>query len=68
MPRMRLLLVTAVLTCLCFQSGCQFFPHWMHPRQWQKLNRQQAWDDAQFSIPDPADPRLSVPTSGEPQR
>lgn len=26
------------------QSGCQFFPHWMHPQQMWKMNRQPAMD------------------------
>ena len=64
MRRIRLLLAVTACAGLFLQPGCQFFPHWMHPRQWQKLNRQQAWDDAQFSIPDPADPRADVADTG----
>jgi hypothetical protein len=41
-------------------GGCQSAPDWtyrMHPSQWWKMNRQPAYDDydnAQFSVPDPA--------------
>jgi hypothetical protein len=41
-------------------SGCQFMPHALQPSQLWKLNRQDAWDEGQFSVPDPVDPRLRV--------
>lgn len=33
--------------------GCQLFPHWMQPSQLWKMNRQPAWDESAFSVPDP---------------
>jgi hypothetical protein len=38
-------------------SGCESLSDWqhrMHPSQWWKLNRQPAYDDGVFSIPDAA--------------
>ena len=61
-----------LLRCLLFLaagatpvvSGCQFMPHALQPSQLSKLNRQDAWDEAQFSVPDPLDPRLSAAHRG----
>jgi hypothetical protein len=57
-----------LLRCLLFVaagatpvvSGCQFMPHALQPSQLWKLNRQDAWDEAQYSVPDPVDPRLGA--------
>jgi hypothetical protein len=38
-------------------SGCQLFPHWMQPSQLWKMNRQPAWDESAFSVPDPGPAR-----------
>jgi hypothetical protein len=45
-----------ILTALAINQGCQLFPHWMQPSQLWKLNRQPAYDESTFSVPDPLDP------------
>jgi hypothetical protein len=57
-PLRRLLIVAACASGIA--SSCQFMPHALQPSQLSKLNRQEAWDEAQFSVPDPVDHRLST--------
>ncbi|MBL8849767.1 MAG: hypothetical protein JNG89_08785 [Planctomycetaceae bacterium] len=44
---------------LCVFSGCSIMPRSLTPSQLWKMNRQPAWDEGSFSVPDPADPRLA---------
>ena len=54
MRRIQTLPLCAVVTVLCWLSaGCQFMPHQLQPSQLWKMNRQPAWDESAFSVPDP---------------
>ena len=44
---------------LCVFSGCSLMPRSLTPSQLWKMNRQPAWDEGSFSVPDPVDTRLS---------
>jgi hypothetical protein len=61
----RVFLVLVALAATAILPGCQIFPHWMQPSQLWKLNRQPAWDEGSFSVPDPVRRPLSdsVPTT-----
>lgn len=56
-----------LLAAALLLPGCRLFPHWMQPSQLWKLNRQPAWDESAFSVPDPGpamtlfDPANSAP-------
>jgi hypothetical protein len=63
MKPLRSLLILAACSAP-IAPGCQFMPHALQPSQLSKLNRQDAWDESQFSIPDPVDPRLSAAQRG----
>jgi hypothetical protein len=56
MRHARFLTALAVLAAATNLSGCQVFPHWMQPNQLWKLNRQPAYDESTFSVPDPGEP------------
>jgi hypothetical protein len=44
-----------LIVAMC--CGCASVPRSLHPSQLWKLNRQDAWDEGTFSIPDPVDSR-----------
>lgn len=52
----RFITALVVLASATSLPGCQFFPHWMQPNQLWKLNRQPAYDESAFSVPDPGEP------------
>jgi hypothetical protein len=43
----------------CVFSGCSIMPRALTPSQLWKMNRQPAWDEGSFSVPDPVDARLA---------
>lgn len=49
--------VFGLIVALC--CGCTSGPRFLHPSQLWKMNRQDAWDEGSFSIPDPVDARLA---------
>lgn len=60
MRHARVLVALFVLVVVANSEGCQFFPHWMQPSQLWKLNRQPAYDESSFSVPDPVPPPVSA--------
>lgn len=60
MRHARVIVALYVLAAVANMQGCQFFPHWMHPSQLWKLNRQPAWDETPFSVPDPINPPVTI--------
>jgi hypothetical protein len=60
MLKLRVIVASGLLAAVANLHGCQFFPHWMQPSQLWKLNRQPAWDDTSFSVPDPINPPVTV--------
>jgi hypothetical protein len=41
-----------VIVMTIAQAGCEMMPRQLHPNQLWKLNRQDAWDEGYFSVPD----------------
>ena len=56
MFRPRIMRALVVLAAAASLPGCQLFPYWMQPSQLWKLNRQPAYDESAFSVPDPGEP------------
>jgi len=57
---MKSIVLRAILALsLSVLTGCSLMPHSMTPSQMWKMNRQPAWDEGSFSVPDPVDSRLA---------
>ena len=61
LTRIGVLGLVVALTC-----GCTSGPRFLQPKQLWKMNRQDAWDEGTFSIPDPVDARLTQSAAMDP--
>lgn len=51
---------------IALSCGCTSGPRFLHPDQLWKMNRQEAWDEGTFSVPDPVDCRLTQMPATDP--
>ena len=64
MEKLARIVVFGLVVAVC--CGCTSGPRFLHPKQLWKMNRQDAWDEGTFSVPDPVDARLTQSPATDP--
>ena len=52
MRHLRVCVMLGLAAAAATSAGCEFMPRQLHPNQLWKMNRQDAWDEGYFSVPD----------------